>query len=56
MAPVTQTLCTMNFQEAEYSDDAAIHALYCELAKGIESKNNDEVYTIDEAWAEINRI
>ncbi len=40
----------------QYSEKAAIGALYDELAKGIDSLKKDDVYTIDEAWEEIDKI
>ena len=42
--------------ENEYSEKAAIGALYDELAKGIQSMKNGEVYTVEEAWEEIDKI
>lgn len=55
MAPVIQTISN-NIMETEYSEKNAIGALYNELAKGITSMKKGEVYTIEEAWEEIDRI
>ena len=42
--------------ETEYSKKAAIGALYDELEKGVKSMKNGEVYTVEEAWEEIDKI
>ena len=34
----------------------AFDALYQELEKGVQSMKNGEVYTIEEAWEEIDKI
>ena len=34
----------------------AYDELYCELAKGVQSVKNGEVYTLEEAWEEIDKI
>ncbi len=57
MAHAAQTI--RNNKEAldsEYSEKAAIGALHDELFKGIKSLKNDDVYTINEAWEEIDKI
>lgn len=56
MAPVTQIIRTNEFTKTEYSEKSAIGALYDELSKGIESLKKGDVYTIDEAWEEIDKI
>ena len=33
-----------------------VNVLYQELAKGVQSMKNGEVYTIKEAWEEIDKI
>lgn len=42
--------------ENSYTEQDAIHALYNELEKGIQSMKNGEVYTVEEAWEEIDKI
>ncbi|MDE7206451.1 MAG: hypothetical protein K2N90_04730 [Lachnospiraceae bacterium] len=56
MAPVTQEIGNKDIIKTEYSEKTAIGALYDELAKGIESMKKGDVYTIDEAWEEIDKI
>ena len=56
MALTTQAIQNENFMETEYSERAAIGALYDELAKGVQSMKNDKVYTVEEAWEEIDKI
>ena len=38
----------------QYKD--ALEALYQELARGIQSSKKGEVYSIEEAWEEIDKI
>ena len=45
-----------NLIETEYSGKAAIGALYDELAKGVQSMKDGEVYTVEEAWEKIDKI
>ena len=56
MAPATQVVKTNELMKTEYSEKTAISALYDELSKGIESIKKGDVYTIDEAWEEIDKI
>ncbi len=56
MAPAAQTIRNQKVLKTEYSEKAAIGALYDELYKGIESLKKGDVYTIDEAWEEIDKI
>ena len=61
MAPATQVIRNTEEHSAEviktdYSEKSAIGALYDELSKGIESLKKGDVYTIDEAWEEIDKI
>lgn len=56
MASATQALKNNDFTTAEYSEKSAMGALYDELSKGIESLKKGNVYTIDEAWEEIDKI
>ena len=39
-----------------YTEQDAFNALYEKLAKGIQSMKDGEVYTIEEAWEEIDKI
>ncbi|MDE6602781.1 MAG: hypothetical protein K2K90_11605 [Lachnospiraceae bacterium] len=56
MAPATQIIKNNNIMKTEYSEKTAIGALYDELSKGIDSMKKGDVYTIDEAWEEIDKI
>ena len=56
MAPAAQAIRNQEILKTEYSEKAAIGALYDELSKGIESLKKGDVYTIDEAWEEIDKI
>ncbi|MCM1082640.1 MAG: hypothetical protein NC393_01085 [Clostridium sp.] len=56
MASVAQTISNNEILTTEYSENAAIGALYNELSKGIDSMKKGDVYTIDEAWEEIDKI
>lgn len=56
MAPVAQTIRNQEILKSEYSEKAAIGALYDELSKGIDSMKKGDVYTIDEAREEIDKI
>ena len=55
MAPAAQVIRKKGLK-TEYSEKAAIGALYDELAKGIDSMKKGDVYTIDEAWEKIDKI
>ncbi len=56
MAPAAQTIKNKDALKTEYSEKSAIGALYDELSRGIESLKKGDVYTIDEAWEEIDKI
>ena len=56
MAPATQVIRNNEVIKTDYSEKSAIGALYDELSKGIESLKKGDVYTIDEAWKEIDKI
>lgn len=56
MAPAAQIIRKNDTVKTECSEKAAIGALYDELVKGIESLKKGEVYTIDEAWEEIDKV
>lgn len=56
MASAAQAIKNQEVPKTEYSEKAAIGALYNELSKGIDSMKKGDVYTIDEAWEEIDRI
>lgn len=55
MAPLTAVNTTAK-KQIEYSDQDSLDALYHELERGIQSVRNGEVYSIDEAWKEIDNI
>lgn len=56
MVPVAQTVKNQKVLTTEYSEKAAMRALYDELSKGIKSLKKEDVYTIDGAWEEIDKI
>ncbi len=56
MAPVTQSVENTDLLNTEYSEKNAIGALYDELSKGIRSLKKGDVYTMEEAWEEIDQI
>lgn len=56
MAPQAQAILNANMLDNSFSEQDAIHALYTELEKGVQSMKNGEVCTIDEAWEEIDKI
>lgn len=56
MAPAAQAIRNQEALKAEHSEKSAIGALYDELSKGIKSLKKGDVYTIDEAWEEIDKI
>lgn len=55
MAPLA-AVNTMKMNESRYTEQDAFDALYQELEKGMQSMKNGEVYTIEEAWKEIDQI
>lgn len=58
MAPLAAVNTTkMNGNRGmSYTERDAFDALYQELEKGIQSMKNGDVYTIEEAWKEIDKI
>lgn len=56
MAPAAQAIKNQEVLNTEYSEKAAIGALYEQLSKGINSMKKGDVYTIDEAWEEVDKI
>ena len=56
MAPLVGVDTTVNIRTYDYTEKVAFDALYKELAKGVQSMKNGEVYTIEEAWEEIDKI
>ncbi len=47
---------TVNNQAYDSTQQGAFDALYGEFAKGMQSMKNGEVYTIEEAWKEIDKV
>ena len=45
-----------NKKNCSYTEQDAFDALYQELAKGVQSIKKGEVYTVEEAWEEIDKI
>lgn len=39
-----------------YTEQDAFDALYAELERGVKSMKRGDVYTVEEAWEEIDRI
>ena len=56
MAPLAAEDMAMNNQTYDGKERDASDVLYQNLAKGVQSVKNGEVYTIDESWAEIEKI
>ena len=56
MTPLAAVDNTVNNRNYDYTEKDAFDALYQELAKGVQSMKNGEVYTIEEAWEEIDKI
>lgn len=57
MTPLaTMDMTVTSDRNYEYTEQNAFDALYQELAKGVQSMKNGEVYTIEEAWEEIDKI
>jgi len=56
MPPATQTIIGKGPAKVDYSEKSSIDILYDELARGIKSLKEDNVYTIEEAWEEIDKI
>ncbi|MCI8787000.1 MAG: hypothetical protein HFI84_10180 [Eubacterium sp.] len=56
MTIAAQAMRKKEVLKKEYSEKAATGALYDELFKGIESLKKGSVYTVDEAWEEIDKI
>ncbi|MCM1026792.1 MAG: hypothetical protein NC432_10165 [Roseburia sp.] len=56
MVPAAQAISNNEILKTEDSEKAAIGALYDELSKGIDSMKKGDVYSMDEAWEEIDKI
>lgn len=56
MSPEAQTVINNSMINSSYSEQDAIQALYVELEKGIQGMKSGEVYTLEEAWEEIDKI
>ena len=56
MTPLAAVDTTVKKPIYDYTEKDAFDALYQELARGIQSMKNGEVYTIEEAWEEIDKI
>ena len=55
MVPLAADI-VINNQTYDYTEIDAFDALYQKLAQGVQSMKNGEVYTIEEAWKEIDKI
>ena len=53
---VVMDVAVVNNTNYGYAEQDAFNALYEKLAKGIQSMKDGEVYTIEEAWEEIDKI
>lgn len=57
MTPLaTIDMTVTNNTNCGYKEQNAFEALYQELSKGVQSMKNGEVYTVEEAWEEIDKI
>ena len=56
MASLVAVDTIVNNRNYDYMEKDAFDALYQELAKGVQSMENDEIYTVEDAWEEIDRI
>ncbi|MGN0289331.1 MAG: hypothetical protein ACI4DQ_06895 [Lachnospiraceae bacterium] len=56
MTPLATVDTIVNNKKYDYTEKDAFGALYQELAKGVQSMKTGEVYTIEEAWEEIDKI
>ena len=56
MTPLAAVDTTANNSTYDYTEKDAFDALYQKLEKGVQSMKNGEVYTIEEAWEEIDKI
>lgn len=56
MTSTAQIIKDEKLLETKCTKKAAIHTLYNELAKGIESMQKGNVYSIEDAWEEIDKI
>lgn len=56
MASLTAVDTTVNNRTYDYTEKDAFDALYQELAKGVQSMKNGEVYTFEQAWEKIDKI
>ena len=53
---VEMDVAVVNNANYGYTEQDAFNALYDKLAKGVQSMKDGEVYTIEEAWEEIDKI
>lgn len=56
MAPVAESITYEGISNVGYTKRDAANALRQELEKGIKSIKRGDVYTIEEAWEEIDKI
>ena len=56
MTPLAAVDNTVNNRNYDHTEKDAFDALYQELAKGVQSMKNGEIYTVGDAWEEIDRI
>ena len=56
MEPMLQTTSNSSCTEKPNSHASAADILYNELEKGIQSMKNGDVYTIEQAWREIDKV
>ena len=49
-------IAVVNNTNYGYTEQDAFNTLYEKLAKGVQGMKNDKVYTIEEAWEEIDKI
>lgn len=56
MTPLAAVDTTANNSTYDYTEKDAFDALYQKLEKGVRNMKNGEVYPIEEAWEEIDKI
>lgn len=56
MVQAMKAIGSINFTDDSRSDRSAVCSLRQELEKGVRSAKNGEVYTIEEAWKEIDKV
>lgn len=56
MTPIAQPTENTNSTNCSYLKDNTARTLYQELEQGIQSMREEEVYSIEDAWKEVDKI